>query len=87
MARVILRNTLWNQVTVQVRKGDYADPMQNTEWGEFTLTKTDNERIIPTTQSLHFRRESQPGSNNGKFSDWHHIPVYTNSEDITQQIS
>jgi hypothetical protein len=86
MARVILQNNHWNQVTIQVRKGDNADPMQNMEWGQFTLTRTDNVRIIPTTQNIQFRREMQPGSNNGQFSNWQNVAVFPNSQDLPREI-
>lgn len=80
---VHLINKNWNVVTVEVRKGNNAEPTANPSAGSRLLQRNEDWRIS-TDDDIWYRRDANP---DGTFTLWTHRPVYPgNPQDYTETV-
>jgi hypothetical protein len=81
---IIIIDRDWDQVTVQVRKGNNGDPEQNPSMGEQTLQRGGEPwRFLSEGESVWYRREADPIHHTGQWGNWTDQPVFPNDDPIT----
>lgn len=73
---VILQNTNWNSVNVEVRKGNYDNAESNPSLGSRTLTRNSDWTIYSDGEDIFYRRDTDPDHPNGQWTSWIHRPCY-----------
>ena len=83
---VILTNTRWNRVTVEVRKGNNSNAESNPSLGSRTLNRNIDWRINSEGEDVFYRRDSDPDHPNGSMTMWTHRPCYGNGQTYQENI-
>lgn len=71
---VILENTAWNQVRIQVRIGNNQNVESNPQVDDVTLLKGQSKSYyISGSNSVYFRRKADPDNPNSEWRTWTHM--------------
>jgi hypothetical protein len=73
----------WDQVTFEVRVGNYGNPEQNPSQGTHTLQRGQSWQTSSNGENVWYRREADPIHHSGQMGGWTNQPVFPNSGPIT----
>lgn len=83
---VVIVNKNWERVTVNARKGNFLDPNLNTDLGERELARNQNWTLYSDGESIHYRRDRDPGNPDGAMTDFVHRPCYATGKTYEESV-